>query len=314
MGSAATWLRLASGSVVLAALGVGALAGPGCFLPDYEKVAAKPTTITTTSSVGGGGSGQGGSGQGGGQGGQGGTIVGCADDASGPDCAGNAGPPMVRVPIQAGGSYCVDTTEVTNTQYDEFLQSMPDPQGPTQPDLCKAFNASFTPNGWNGPPAGKEGHPVVNVDWCDAAAYCRFAGKRLCGKVGGGPAAHNTQDADPINEQWYRACSIGGHRIYPYTDGDGYEPKACNGKENSNGTVPTGSIASCEGGHCGLYDMAGNVSEWVDMCDGETGDMDKCLVLGGNFQGVGDAVSCIAYGDIARASKNPTVGFRCCKD
>ena len=36
------------------------------------------------------------------------------------------------------------------------------------------------------PTAGQEDYPVVNVDWCDAASFCQWSGKRLCGRLGPG--------------------------------------------------------------------------------------------------------------------------------
>ena len=48
-------------------------------------------------------------------------------------------------------------------------------------------------------------HPIVWVDWCDAYAYCKGVGKRLCGAIGGGPVDFHTGYADTNQSQWYRA-------------------------------------------------------------------------------------------------------------
>ena len=87
-------------------------------------------------------------------------------------CEQGLGPPAVRVE-----GVCVDSTEVTNAHYQAFLEQMP--SAAAGPDVCD-WNDSFVPQGW--PLAtGTEDHPVGGVDWCDANAYCAWAGKRLCG-------------------------------------------------------------------------------------------------------------------------------------
>ncbi|HMR78150.1 MAG TPA: SUMF1/EgtB/PvdO family nonheme iron enzyme, partial [Polyangiaceae bacterium] len=69
----------------------------------------------------------------------------------------------------AAGGYSIDATEVTNAAYGEFLGTSP--KTSAQPAEC-AGNIGFQPNsGW---PAAvdKQLHPVVDVAWCDARAYC----------------------------------------------------------------------------------------------------------------------------------------------
>jgi len=97
---------------------------------------------------------------------------------------------LVQVPSPLGGTYGIDRTEVSRAQYAKFLVSKgSDTSG--QPPYCE-WNKSYDPASsvraaW--PPLDTGDHPVSQVDWCDAYAYCKWAQKRLCGKIGGGPGS-----------------------------------------------------------------------------------------------------------------------------
>ncbi len=102
---------------------------------------------------------------------------------------------------------------------------------------------------------GRENHPVVQVCWEDAAAYAKWAGKRL-----------------PTEAEWEYAAR-GGLSQKPYVWGDEFKPGGKpmantfqgtfpnrNTKEDGYGrTSPVGSFAA---NGFGLYDMSGNVWQW----------------------------------------------------
>jgi formylglycine-generating enzyme required for sulfatase activity len=179
-----------------------------------------------------------------------------------------------------------------------------------QPSEC-SWNASYRP-GNAATAVNQDDLPVGNVDWCDAFAFCKWAGKRLCGKVGGGSADY-TNFASKDNEH-YVACSNDGMRKYPY--GDNYDPSACNGMQpqQMGHAVPVGSLKSCEGGVPGLFDMSGNVEEWQDACDGNSGATDNCRDGTGGFDygAPPDGTRCDAADSDARNAQFAGVGIRCC--
>ncbi|HQY63501.1 MAG: SUMF1/EgtB/PvdO family nonheme iron enzyme [Myxococcales bacterium] len=256
---------------------------------------------------------------------------------------------MVTVPKATGGAYCIDETEVTKGDYDKFLRANVDVT--RQDGACRAApppgsppgtppstgNTTFVPNG-NWPPpqplSTSYGLPVTNVDWCDAAAYCTWAGKVLCGDTSGAaiPAAeYATAFTRADKDAWYNACSAQGANAYPYgpTYMSGPMPPApCNTSPGGPWLVAeyadTGSYTSvpidparpqfrsCQGGVVGLFHMSGNVAEWENSCDG-TALGSNCRIRGGSYDS-GSGARCDAA-DSAPRDRNvsASIGIRCCQ-
>lgn len=218
-------------------------------------------------------------------------------------------------------SYLIDSKEVTRAEYEGWL--LTNPSITNQPTVCRPWNTTFAPtptcmaksNVCSG--GNCDNHPIVCVDWCDARAYCAAVGKHLCGRIGGGVLLASEMN-DPNKAQWYRACSSGGTWSFPY--GNTYAPNTCNGKEHNQGTtVPTGSMGQCQsstGGYHGVFDLSGNVFEWEDACEANTGQYDRCGVRGGGFTMPGPLyLTCHNPQQLnERRYFAENVGFRCCKE
>ena len=124
-----------------------------------------------------------------------------AGDGAANRCKGNAGPSMVRFDVaSASSSFCIDTTEVTNEHFNRFLAT---PGTLSQPPECANENVGTLP-GASTDMATLE-RPRTQVSMCTAWAYCAWAGKRLCGTVGGGRAVNNGS----ASNEWVYACSNG---------------------------------------------------------------------------------------------------------
>ncbi|MBI5531167.1 MAG: SUMF1/EgtB/PvdO family nonheme iron enzyme [Deltaproteobacteria bacterium] len=223
-------------------------------------------------------------------------------------------------------TFCIDSTEVTASQYQAFLDS--NPLVSDQIAEC-SFNGTYVPDngGFCGfgkyDPAGHPDEPIVCVDWCDAYAYCRFAGKRLCGRKGGG-SVDFADYQDATKSEWFDACSDHGARRYPY--GDTYQSDSCNGLDHSGcktgsepgcRPLPAGTLPSCAS-KGGILDLSGNVAEWEDSCDGATGKKDGCRIRGGTVAASQYELICsepgMYYGVAPRDGVGEAVGIRCCAD
>jgi sulfatase modifying factor 1 len=224
-----------------------------------------------------------------------------------PACEGE-GQCVVRGPalVNVGGSFLIDATEVTVAQYGLFLAAKAgDVSG--QRAAC-SWNQSY----YDGPvPMDPDNFPQTSVDWCDATAYCAWAGEHLCGHIGGGPIAR----ADIFDEalgQWFVACGGGG--FHPNSNPDTPGSPRCN--SGSGALAPVASFATCEGFYPGVFDMEGNAAEWVDSCAGGTGASDVCYLMGGGIFDNGSSYCDEVYGDEGepyhREDKAGAFGFRCC--
>lgn len=136
--------------------------------------------------------------------------------------------PAHKVYIDA---FYVDKHEVTNAQYLRFCEET----GRRRPEFW----------GMDGFRCGPEypNHPVVGVHWYDATLYAEWCGKRL-----------------PTEAEWEYAAR-GGLVDMRYPNGDTLQPSDGNyNKSDKGGPVAVGSYPA---NGFGLYDMQGNVVEWV---------------------------------------------------
>jgi formylglycine-generating enzyme len=244
--------------------------------------------------------------------GTGDVSIGDANAPDTSDCPGTSGPASLRVAGEGGVSFCVDTTEVTNAQYAQFLAANV-PTGSQQTEC--AWNSDYTPSTWPNP-AGSDNQPVRDVNWCDAVAYCGWAGKRLCGAIAGGPNAVGDYQ-NPAKGQWLFACSHGGDGKHSYAYGNTYVPGACDDL-TLDGSAPldVASEPACVGGFAGVYDMSGNVWELEDSCYSVDGGvaLDQCVSRAGSYHATGPQTECTFAFTVDRSFTADDTGFRCCSN
>lgn len=245
---------------------------------------------------------------------------------------GLAGPALVRLPAPDGSFYCMDERETTVAEYTAFMNEAT-AQPKTQPAECD-WNDSFVPQtyeegesptgcaqaSWSNLKANP-GFAMGCVDFCDAFAYCKWAGKRLCSAVGGDGSkllttdlATGTSIATSVAGEWFGACSQGGQSKYAY--GDTRDPSKCVETEKfkalGNASLDvTNSPSTCHGTvepYSSIRDMHGSVAEWQNVCRNQ-----NCVVSGSSVADQ-DPLGCEEFGLFARPNENPFVGIRCCAD
>ena len=141
--------------------------------------------------------------------------------------------------------YWIYRTEVTNALFAAFLNARGNQRegGFTWLDAKSRYVRIRQSDGEWQADSGYADHPVVEVSWYGAAAYCQWVGGRL-----------------PTEAEWEKAARGDDGRTYPW--GEGID----SGLANYNGNVgePT-AVGSYPDGASpyGVLDMAGNVWEWV---------------------------------------------------
>ncbi len=182
----------------------------------------------------------------------------------GPVLLGGASPTAMPGPVLVEvGAFWIDRYEVTNAEYMAFVRAT----GHRPPMFA------------DDPEFNRPDQPVTGVSWDDAEAYCRWRGKRL-----------------PTEREWEKAARGEDGRLYPWGDTFGAELAYLEGELPATVGSHRGDVSPY-----GVYDMAGNVSEWVaDMfvagqaCSSgicptptEIDDDDfRAFLRGGHFQGL----------------------------
>lgn len=194
-------------------------------------------------------------------------------------------------------AYFMDLYEVTTSRYARFLAAT----GRTPPWLWDSVNLTIHGD-----------RPVIGVDWDDADAYCRWTGKRL-----------------PTEAEWEKAARGTDDRRFPW----GNQAPTAELANFAVGARFSYSQALMPVGHYdkaaspfGLYDMAGNVWEWVqDWYDGgyyerspernpvgpEQGQFK--VLRGGSWSELPKYLLTYGRFKLPPTTQNSYIGFRCAK-
>jgi formylglycine-generating enzyme required for sulfatase activity len=152
--------------------------------------------------------------------------------------------------------FWMDRTEVTNDQFAAFVaqtghRTTAEREGqsyvltPSTGEYRDVAGADWRhPTGAGSDIAGRDQHPVTQVSWDDAAAYCAWAGRRL-----------------PTEAEWEKAARGTDGRLFPWGD-DFPTGNRLNFNVVYGGPVAVGSYPAGASPY-GALDMAGNLWEWV---------------------------------------------------
>ena len=204
--------------------------------------------------------------------------------------------------------FYMDVYEVTNSQYAICADlGICDPITDTT-----AFESSYTRSLYYGNPEFAD-YPAIYANWDEAQQFCEWRGARLPTEAEWGKAARGALEGKtyPWGDEAPK-CEDGARNGARFDDGG-----ACN-------NIDTQRVGSYGPNGYGLYDMAGNVSEWVsdiydenyyatsptDNPQGPEGER-FAIVRGGSWNTNADhlRISDRLYNPIAGYGLN--IGFRC---
>ena len=188
------------------------------------------------------------------------------------------------------GAYYIDKYPVTVAEYKRFLA-----ETGHQPPILNHNKALDEIN---------QNTPIYAISWHDAAAYARWAGKRL-----------------PTDAEWEKAARGPNGRLYPW--GDEFDPTraycmgspipwpGATGYPDGGGAIEVDALSPQGDSPYGVSGMAGNVGEWTASDDPHWPG--RKIFKGGSFALGPDKARCSWYRSEHPENRH-TIGIRCVLD
>jgi serine/threonine-protein kinase len=206
--------------------------------------------------------------------------------------------PVHPVDLQA---YYIDKFEVTNAAYKRCVDAGAcNPPKQSKSNTRSAYYGNFE----------FDEYPVIYVDWSMAKTYCEWRG----------PSSGSGQTRLPNEAEWEKAARGTDGRTYPWG-----EDISCDKANYQSSCIgDTAKVGSYLGGVSpyGVYDMAGNVWEWVSSLyqpypyvatDGreDLTSSGSRVLRGGSWDGDSSIVRTANRSGIDPSDSDYNIGFRC---
>ena len=190
-------------------------------------------------------------------------------------------------------SFAIARHEITFSEYEVFARAT----GRRVPDNM----------GW-----GRAERPVINVSWDDAQAYAQW----LSAQTG----AHYRL---PTEAEWEFVARSGTVTRFWWGDEVGNNQANCFDCGSADSGIQTSPVGRFAASPWGVYDMAGNVREWVEDCytpnysrapaDGAAVDINGCserVVRGGAYSSPSAQLRSTSRDRVDAQSRLDNLGFR----